>query len=76
MAEPRSFGNLFQITTCTEELTYIYIYLLKYTSIFMHTYTHIDSVRKPNLPFISKGQCLGPRHSLGVQRHGPYQWNC
>lgn len=42
-------------------------------SAYMHAYTHIGSIRKSNLPSISKGQCLGPRHSRGVQRHGPYQ---
>jgi len=32
----------------------------------MHTYTHIDSIRKSNLPSSCKGQCPGPRRSLGA----------
>lgn len=72
-AEPHSFGNAFPPTTRQKSLhTFTYIYW----NTQLYVRAHTDSTRTPLLPSTSKGQCLGPRQSPGVQRHSPHQRAC
>lgn len=66
MAEPHSFNYLFQINTCTGQLTNIYLHFFTYTSVCRHTGidAHIHTALQSliSLPFLS---CSALVHDTG-----------